>query len=572
LPNTNTALYVGSTTGNVEPNPVSGDIYVGYITVDRVRVNKYHLYFFWNNINGISYHKKIVTTDHSYDEGGTLTDPNSILQNPSLSMPYLTYDDNRKIYLRKFTANTTTYTSHIGPVEIVPASDEGGIYPYKDRESRKSQVTSAGDIVWEAGNYIPYNEDPIEPYSIRTLALSPDPGDPIPPRSAIFYQKRNPDGTYGQAISWSGAVNYYNPTVASYNGNITVMWDDGENTYRVSSPNLNSVNVISGINPNLIPEQMRYVYLKSSSLLYDVKVEPKDVIVEPPLDSCQIYVCEDDPIEINRLTISRSVIVNSTEDSTTFEITISEPKLYSSSGKIGRIPFESIPEAVEIQGVDNVADYLKTKPFKLTKDSLRIGGIIIVRNPAGLILPGTAYGKIKFEVVDAATGNVLMRIGNEMGIEHSSKIKFNSKSYVKNFEGRIVYIRPKFIGMPKRNLTGTVITNYYFNELTPPASKPGIAENISETKQLPIQYSLHQNRPNPFNPITQISYALPAAGHTTLKIYDVLGREVAVLVNEYKEAGVYEVVWDASAQPSGVYFYKLQSGNFVAVKKMLLVR
>ncbi|MDP2208395.1 MAG: T9SS type A sorting domain-containing protein [Bacteroidota bacterium] len=97
----------------------------------------------------------------------------------------------------------------------------------------------------------------------------------------------------------------------------------------------------------------------------------------------------------------------------------------------------------------------------------------------------------------------------------------------------------------------------------------------------PSRYELSQNRPNPFNPVTHISYSLPDAGYVTLKVYDVLGREVATLVDGYKDAGYYEAAWDArlnnvvgqaSNIPSGVYFYRLQSGNFNSVKKMLLLR
>ncbi len=85
-------------------------------------------------------------------------------------------------------------------------------------------------------------------------------------------------------------------------------------------------------------------------------------------------------------------------------------------------------------------------------------------------------------------------------------------------------------------------------------------------------YRLEQNYPNPFNPTTNISYVLPKAENVSLKIYDVLGREVATLVNEVKAAGAYTVPFNASNLSSGVYFYKLQAGSFVQTKKMMLVK
>lgn len=90
--------------------------------------------------------------------------------------------------------------------------------------------------------------------------------------------------------------------------------------------------------------------------------------------------------------------------------------------------------------------------------------------------------------------------------------------------------------------------------------------------ELPSRYSLSQNYPNPFNPVTKINFALPVSGNVTLKIYDVLGREVAVLVNENVKAGIYSVDWNAAGIPSGVYFYKLESGEFSEVKKMMVIK
>ena len=89
---------------------------------------------------------------------------------------------------------------------------------------------------------------------------------------------------------------------------------------------------------------------------------------------------------------------------------------------------------------------------------------------------------------------------------------------------------------------------------------------------MPASYSLSQNYPNPFNPLTIINYQLTSANFTTIKIYNLLGQEVAQLVNELKQPGTYEVTWDASNMPSGMYFYRMVSGQFSDVKKMLLIK
>jgi hypothetical protein len=94
----------------------------------------------------------------------------------------------------------------------------------------------------------------------------------------------------------------------------------------------------------------------------------------------------------------------------------------------------------------------------------------------------------------------------------------------------------------------------------------------SNENQVPGVYKLEQNYPNPFNPVTNISYSIPKAGNVKLAVYDVLGREIASLVNEYKTAGNYMVSFNAENLASGLYMYKIESGNFVDTKKMMLVK
>jgi hypothetical protein len=89
---------------------------------------------------------------------------------------------------------------------------------------------------------------------------------------------------------------------------------------------------------------------------------------------------------------------------------------------------------------------------------------------------------------------------------------------------------------------------------------------------VPVEYQLFQNFPNPFNPTTTIKYAIPKAEFVTIIIYDITGREIIKLVNEYKQAGYHSVIFNGSNLASGVYFYRIEAGNFVQVKKMLLIK
>jgi len=102
--------------------------------------------------------------------------------------------------------------------------------------------------------------------------------------------------------------------------------------------------------------------------------------------------------------------------------------------------------------------------------------------------------------------------------------------------------------------------------------KLSLVTSIEDETAFPTEFAINQNYPNPFNPSTKISWQSPVGSHQTLKIYDILGNEVKTLVDEYREAGRYEVDFDASELTSGVYFYKLQIGNNTFTKKMAVIK
>ena len=121
-------------------------------------------------------------------------------------------------------------------------------------------------------------------------------------------------------------------------------------------------------------------------------------------------------------------------------------------------------------------------------------------------------------------------------------------------------------------LKGCIISDTFYGEMT----------NVQRGKEIPDRMELYQNYPNPFNPSTKIRFTISDFGFTTLKVYDVLGNEVATLVNEEKPAGEYEIEFSISSiqnpgsgigyLASGIYFYKLKVGEFIQTKKMTLLR
>ncbi len=96
----------------------------------------------------------------------------------------------------------------------------------------------------------------------------------------------------------------------------------------------------------------------------------------------------------------------------------------------------------------------------------------------------------------------------------------------------------------------------------------GVEDEIT----LPTEFVLSQNYPNPFNPSTTFRYSIPTQSKVVIKVYDILGNEIAILMDEEKSVGTYELTWNAADLPSGVYFYQLKAGEFISTKKMLLIK
>jgi hypothetical protein len=99
-----------------------------------------------------------------------------------------------------------------------------------------------------------------------------------------------------------------------------------------------------------------------------------------------------------------------------------------------------------------------------------------------------------------------------------------------------------------------------------------VTNNKNLSTNVPDEYALYQNYPNPFNPVTKIKFDISKNGFTTLKVYNMLGQEISVLVNENKTAGSYIIDFNAGNLPSGTYFYKLISGNYSEIRKMVVIK
>jgi len=197
------------------------------------------------------------------------------------------------------------------------------------------------------------------------------------------------------------------------------------------------------------------------------------------------------------------------------------------------------------------------------------GGFTVAYSPASYAPAGTGWQMITMTTPFTYTGgNLLMDICYN-NTTYTSYSTVNSTPVTGMYYGRYNDLTEPLGGCDYTSWTLTTgppgRANTRF-EFTGPTGVSAI------TSEIPDSYSLGQNYPNPFNPTTKINFALPKSGLVTLKIYDVLGREVKILVNDIKQAGNYSVDFNASEFSSGVYFYRLESGTFNETKRMLMIK
>ena len=217
-----------------------------------------------------------------------------------------------------------------------------------------------------------------------------------------------------------------------------------------------------------------------------------------------------------------------------------------------------------------------TPSFKLAVDSL---GYIYV----GTGLPQMLYGTIQSTIPVELISFSIKQIDDNVHLNWQTATELNNHGF--EIERKTENNDWRIIGFKEGNGTTTKTQFYSFNDENISSGKyqyrlkqidyDGTFE-YSKTVEVEVlvinNFVLQQNYPNPFNPSTIISYRIPVKSKVVLKVFDVLGNEVATLINEEKSAGSYEVEFDGSEFTSGIYLYKLQAGEFVETKKMVFMK
>jgi len=239
------------------------------------------------------------------------------------------------------------------------------------------------------------------------------------------------------------------------------------------------------------------------------------------------------------------------------------------------IKFEELPENLFANKINDLNNYLLTKPFELKDESVFELGVffgVTDSAQAKLILNKNDKLSFSFELISARTNEVIGKY---------EKFIFK-KNVIRKASAKTFSINGNGIGNETVRLKISVETNFeseytlldILNDSSIlPKMNNSASEEISYAGLLEVSdYHLSQNYPNPFNPSTVINYQILDEGFVTLKIYDILGKEVATLVNEQKSKGMYNVTFNASSLVSGVYIYSLRVNDYKMSKKMVLLR
>ncbi len=268
------------------------------------------------------------------------------------------------------------------------------------------------------------------------------------------------------------------------------------------------------------------------------------------------------------LSVARQGLVKG--DSASFFFAVGDVTVNNST-----IDFVDIRDAVALTNVQALNGFLETKPFALTDGANFTYGVrygVVKDNNAGFALNGEQKVNFRIMLYDANSNELLGEYDNvTFDAQHVSQ--YNNLSYKVNTAGignRTVKLRLVVSNNfdSQYSITNIVAQHSALSKKSTKATNEISFKGGAVVKE----YTLSQNYPNPFNPVTVINYQLPKAGRVTLRVYDMLGKEVVKLVDEEKSAGSYQAEFNAYHLSSGVYFYQLECNDFKSIKKMTLIK
>jgi len=213
------------------------------------------------------------------------------------------------------------------------------------------------------------------------------------------------------------------------------------------------------------------------------------------------------------------------------------------------------------------------------------GGYYITDDTSGTCPGATITGGGFISLPVELTSFTASASGSDVTLNWATATETNNQMF--EIERRIEHGQFTTIGYVEGHGTTTETQNYQFIDNISDIQATSLSYRLKQidydgsyeysdivevTNLAPTDFALHQNYPNPFNPVTTISYSLPVKSQVELVVYNTLGESVTQLVNEEKVAGRYEAKFDATALPSGIYFYRIRAGSFTETRKMILLK
>jgi hypothetical protein len=235
------------------------------------------------------------------------------------------------------------------------------------------------------------------------------------------------------------------------------------------------------------------------------------------------------------------------------------------------VDFVEMPDSLDIVNTQLLNQYLISNPFSVTDNSILTYGVQYgVTDSASAVNALSDSTTIAFRValVDNQTGEVLGVFDN-VTFNSENVLLYNNIGYQVDLTGignrTLIF---KLVVTTNAECDYSISNRFSDSETL----NKGGYKHVTYKGNLPVKdYALEQNFPNPFNPTTTIKYQIPKQGNVTIKVYDILGSEVATLINDQQNEGRYEVKFDAGSLASGVYLYRLSVNDFESVKKMVLL-
>jgi hypothetical protein len=258
----------------------------------------------------------------------------------------------------------------------------------------------------------------------------------------------------------------------------------------------------------------------------------------------------------NELSHSRRAVVRHKPTNASLSLEVSQMAVVTAAGDTLPLPFKLRPlrDSTDIT-LSNVWEYLGTAVSTLPQNAR---WLVVTKN---LAVRGPSVIPPRYSL------RVLGSDGIQLAVLDTNSVSGTTRINVSAFAGRNIVIRPSLslAGIPPSVLTLGAGDVFLLHQSETKST-------LQKSQQAAAQISSAENYPNPFNPLTTISYTIPTDEHVSLKVYDVLGREIAALVDAFRKAGSYTATFDASRFASGVYLYVLRAGSHTQVRKMVFVK